>query len=280
MNGYSHEHFFDPQILDRLVDGELAEAERREVLQTLERQPDGWRQCALAFLEAQSWGDALTELARHPESFSKDHAGAGESEKSLSAAAAALKIESDRPERDDGGNVPASLASGGGLPSQGTGGWNSRWLSFMALAGSFLVTFSLGMYAQQYLRPSSDAGTVTAMTQGSAVGPHSGPVVMGPTAPSAQNAVVSSPLRLVDLDVTLPDGRRQRVRVPAIDNRFAAFFAQPQVPQLSPQWQAALERTQSQLLVRREFMAVPLGNNQQAIVPFDRFQIVPVRATQ
>jgi hypothetical protein len=269
MNGYSHEHYFDPQILDRLVDGELGESERREVLQTLERQPDGWRQCALAFLEAQSWGQSLTELAQHPEAFSKDRAGASESEESPSAAGAALKIDRDPPADDDGGNVPVSRASRG---SPRTDGRNSRWLSFMALAGSFLVTFSLGMYAQQYLRSSPDAGTVPSIAQ--LPGPGAGQRAATPS------TGVRSPMQLVDLTVTLPDGRKQKVRVPAIENQYASFFAQPQMPPLLPQWQAALEQAQSRLQVRREFMSVPLGNNLQAIVPIDRFQIVPVRATQ
>lgn len=54
----------DEQRLDRLVDGELSEAERRELLQACEHQPDGWRRCALAFLEAQEWRGALGSLAR------------------------------------------------------------------------------------------------------------------------------------------------------------------------------------------------------------------------
>ncbi len=197
-----------------------------------------------------------------------------ESEKSLSAAAAAMNVGSDESEGDDGGNVPASLVS---QSPPRTGGRNSRWMSFPALAGSFLVTFSLGMFAQQYLRPSRDAGNVTALAQpGTGVIPPSGP----PLVPGPVKVNASSPLQLVDLVVTLPDGQKRQVRVPAVDNQFASFFAQPQVPQLLPQFQAALERAQSQLLVRREFMAVPLGNNQHAIVPIDRFQIVPVRNTQ
>jgi hypothetical protein len=45
----------DSQLLDRLVDDELTDAERRELLLRLERTPDGWRRCALAFLENQAW---------------------------------------------------------------------------------------------------------------------------------------------------------------------------------------------------------------------------------
>ena len=39
--------------IDRLVAGSLPDAERRTLLLRIETEPDGWRQCALAFLEAQ-----------------------------------------------------------------------------------------------------------------------------------------------------------------------------------------------------------------------------------
>lgn len=50
----------DRALLDRLVDGELAEAERRQLLEQLECTPGAWRQCALAFLEAQCWRESLS----------------------------------------------------------------------------------------------------------------------------------------------------------------------------------------------------------------------------
>jgi hypothetical protein len=54
---------FDNQLIDRLVDGELPETDRRELLQSFENQPGGWRRCALAFLEAQVWRQALSPEA-------------------------------------------------------------------------------------------------------------------------------------------------------------------------------------------------------------------------
>jgi hypothetical protein len=49
-------------MVDRLVDGELREEERRELLLRLDSEPDGWRHCALAFLEAQEWRAAFAPL--------------------------------------------------------------------------------------------------------------------------------------------------------------------------------------------------------------------------
>ena len=49
----------DQAALDRLVDGEMDEPSRAALLRALDRQPAGWKRCALAFLEAQAWGEAL-----------------------------------------------------------------------------------------------------------------------------------------------------------------------------------------------------------------------------
>jgi hypothetical protein len=53
----------DDGLIDQLVDGELPDVERHELLRELEAVPDGWRRCALAFLEVQSWREALAPLA-------------------------------------------------------------------------------------------------------------------------------------------------------------------------------------------------------------------------
>lgn len=57
----------DDQTLDLLVDGELSPAARRELLARLDSIPGGWRRCALAFLEAQSWREDFRTLPRPPE---------------------------------------------------------------------------------------------------------------------------------------------------------------------------------------------------------------------
>lgn len=51
----------DDATLDMLVDGELNEQERRELLLSLDATRDGWRRCALAFLEAGSWRELLAK---------------------------------------------------------------------------------------------------------------------------------------------------------------------------------------------------------------------------
>ena len=45
----------DQAEFDLLVDGELDDERRRELLVRLDDESQGWRRCALTFLEAQSW---------------------------------------------------------------------------------------------------------------------------------------------------------------------------------------------------------------------------------
>jgi hypothetical protein len=56
----------DDRRFDLLVDGELSEADRRALLSQLDEEPDGWRRCALAFLESQSWRKEFGQIVRPP----------------------------------------------------------------------------------------------------------------------------------------------------------------------------------------------------------------------
>lgn len=51
---------------DRLVDGELTAEQQRELLSALDDTPDGWRRCALAFLEAQAWRNEMCRADETP----------------------------------------------------------------------------------------------------------------------------------------------------------------------------------------------------------------------
>jgi hypothetical protein len=52
------------ELIDRIVDGEMSPDELRKALEQLNAAPDLWRQCALSFLEAQAWREALRPMAK------------------------------------------------------------------------------------------------------------------------------------------------------------------------------------------------------------------------
>jgi hypothetical protein len=101
-------HGNDDVLFDRLVDGELSADERRQLLASLDDRADGWRRCAIAFLEAQSWGGAMRGIVRGP--------------------AAATTVAS----------VMKTPAPSGRVR------WASRTGALLAMAAALLVAFGLG----------------------------------------------------------------------------------------------------------------------------------------
>ena len=106
--------------LDLLVDGELDENDRRELLRGLDREPDGWRRCAMAFLEAQTWKQALGAIVP-PRRTSRRRAPAPRSRPIGSGALEiALADGGQLPRRPGGGNArPRRLQPSGRPPDSG-----------------------------------------------------------------------------------------------------------------------------------------------------------------
>ena len=68
MNHRSNNSSIDWQELDRLVDGRLSQDEYRQLLIQIDADPNGWKQCAMAFLEHQALEKELTAFAKDPDS--------------------------------------------------------------------------------------------------------------------------------------------------------------------------------------------------------------------
>jgi hypothetical protein len=56
----------DDVFFDRIVDGVLTAVQLRAAVERLEREPGGWKRCALAFLEAQAWAESFRALGESP----------------------------------------------------------------------------------------------------------------------------------------------------------------------------------------------------------------------
>ncbi len=59
-------HILDELTRQRCVDGELNEAEQQALLRQLERNPAGWREVALGFMEHQLWSTAGHDWVHEP----------------------------------------------------------------------------------------------------------------------------------------------------------------------------------------------------------------------
>lgn len=58
----------DEMLIEQLVDGELADEEREKLFRRLEEKADGWRCCALSFLEAQTFRSSMKNVGEAPRS--------------------------------------------------------------------------------------------------------------------------------------------------------------------------------------------------------------------
>jgi hypothetical protein len=170
----SHSPFHDD--LDRLVDGTLDEASRRRLMARMEAEPEAWRLCALAFLEAQAWGEALRPLARD--------------------AADPLAVRASRPAPPH--SLPlAGRAEEGGRESQTRR--SPSLLRPLALAASVALAFALGHSLRRGTdRPASDM-TVAAQPApaqpapaANPAHPRPAPVERGPTSEIAAPLIASA----------------------------------------------------------------------------------------
>jgi hypothetical protein len=230
----------DPR-LDRLVDGELNDQERRDLLSGLEDAPGGWRRCALAFLESQCWKQTFGEMQRGP-----------------------------RDPRAIAASVPARLEA---FRRQ----WPARLGMFGAVAASFLVAFRIGsnVYPVRREQPGAKTGQVAATLAAKPVPcgvGRAGPSLAGPVSPKPPAA---GPWRMVT--VSDPAGsaqERSAWRVPAVerDNVDSQWLAS--VPPAVPDdVLRAFHRTGHQIEQQRELVPVQLQDGRQLVMPVDNVKV-------
>ncbi len=123
---------------DRLVDGEATPAERRALLQQLDEQPDGWRRCALAFLQVQAWRIEMADWhpAQAPSPASDVPASGIPASDNLASTVAPDAIASVLK------TPPVAFANRYGKP-----------LIALAMAASFFLAFAAGLALRGAWRP-------------------------------------------------------------------------------------------------------------------------------
>jgi hypothetical protein len=229
----------DAMLIDRLVDGELSGDERRHLLASLEAQPDGWRRCALAFVEAQTWRGAMGGLLR------ENAAPAGPSV-SLSAA--------------------ETSGSAGASPSQNETA-RSHLGTWFAVAASVVVAFGLGRQSGVMRSASEPASQQIAST----------PAVPNDKTDSSrlERATRGDAVTLVVND---RDGVPQRIEVPLVEGRQLgqAFGDVPQWS--SPELDRRLDEQGLDLDARRRYAPIYFEQENKIVpmvVPVDDAVVRP-----
>jgi len=247
--------------LERLVDGELDDVQRRALLGRLDREPDGWRRCALAFLESQCFAQALGGLGREM------HGTAG-----LPGNAAAARAETEPPAASPAGSVEARRVSRWGWPRL------ARLNTPLAMAGSFLVALVVGVVLGPLLVGGYGARTllVTAPEQQTRLATSPTPGVRMPAAPGQR----SDPWQMVTL--SLPgsgQGGNDAIRVPAIQrDHFDADWVRNLPGALPADVLQALRQSGHEVSQVRDLLPIRLRDGHELIVPVDQIEVRPVSA--
>ena len=224
------------ETLDRLVDGEMPEAERRSLLVALDARPGEWRRCALAFLEAQSWKAVLRREVAPP---------AAVPPASVTPAVTVKNVKNYSP---------------------------AMWKTWLAVAASFLLAFSLvrwfpnGSQRLDSHWPSPDIGSLAATP--SDVGPS-----LPDDAVQSGESHGDTPLS-VRLSLVGGGAAEQAIDLPiAQDAEQIQSLLNGDPNGISPHIRQLLERAGHQVEQRRQFVPVDLNDGRQLLVPIDEVRV-------
>ncbi|MDZ7618402.1 MAG: hypothetical protein U1E05_15460 [Patescibacteria group bacterium] len=231
----------DCDPLDRLVDDELPESDRGDLLRRLESEPGGWRRCALAFLEAQSWRKELSAMA-------------GE--------------RSWMPE-------PTPVPKASRPPRRTTGKLAAQAGTVLAMAASFVVALWLGravLDLRNTFRPSGPGPAEIASSVPAIAAPES----IEPAAQPAQRPVSpSGPWQMVTLSADGPNGQsRQSFDLPACERqRLDSNWTENLAPALPRDVLESLERTGYRVRQHRELMPIEMMDGRRLVVPVEAVEV-------
>jgi hypothetical protein len=228
-----------PRWVDRLVDGELAQQEQRQLLVALEAEPEGWRRCALAFVEAQSWGHELRVMSDRTEQAAED-----------------------------------SRAASKRLARQSTLGIR-RVPHWFVMAACVLLAFALGAGARDIWRgqgereqiangPAQPAANEQFVANAALNGNHANEQV--------------NPMQWQALKVTIPsaDGQEeQTLEVPLVEGneqKLQSLLAD-QSPVLPAATRQMLETSGNEVLEHRTYYPVKLDDGRHAVLPMDYVEV-------
>jgi hypothetical protein len=256
----------DETRFDRLVDDELSENERRELLGGLDDEPGGWRRCALAFLEAQCWKQVFGQTADDRTSRSAGVSPAWEN----GSAGVSPASESEGGPRGNARDLPTKN------PQRSP--WAGRLRVLSAMAASFLVALWVGSLAQKAWVARPGLPGAPDQVAHNVENARSLPQPDRPENALATSALPNSapnPWRLVTVSMPSGGDRPQPVmKLPAIERKSVDEQWLRSMPSAIPDdVLRALARTGHQIQQRRELVPVPLNDGRRLMVPVDQVDV-------
>jgi hypothetical protein len=227
---------FDDVPIDRLVDDELTEKDRLVLLARLDREPGGWRRCALAFLESQCWKRSLREV-------------------------------------QPGNNATAqsaNLQNGVSVCPAQRAWWNNRIATALAMAACFLLTFWVG----SLVRTNRFAGQPTPAGSSPQIAASERPAP-NPVSQPDRALAGAWPWRMVTVSSHAgADARGGSFTLPAVERDSVDQQWLQSLPSAVPDdLLEALSRSGNRVEQHRELIPMPLEDGRQLVVPVDHVDV-------
>lgn len=238
----NHPEFDSIQQLDRLVDGELSRDEYHALLKTLDKEPDGWRRCALAFLEAQAWRQ---------------------------------EFDVSRPEaRSNCNEVPCQVV-------RPRANWSTRHLAglLLAMSASFVVAFASGIWWHVGNSPNSKPDLPQVAQQAAGSRP---PALEDelPREPEDEHASGNAPAEHLTFVVDRGDGESDRFELPIYEaNDSVARQLLQDSPSMPADVERAIRDSGFHVQSQRQWAPVRLRDGRRVFFPVDQVDITPVSAS-
>lgn len=237
----------DDRLFDRLVDGALNLSEQRDLLRRLDRAPDGWRRCALAFLESQTLRNEFGQIRRdaeQPAPIPEPHPG-----------------RSTAPNRSSA--VSRSVVRVVGMA--------------LALCVAFVLGWQSHFVHRQQEMARTDGGTSNAKprdqnVEATAVN-QKGPDITQPTAPEPEE------VEKVHVAARLSwqyeeNGTERKVEVPVFEGPGIDMqWLLQQSPQIQESIRKELQQRGHKVETQRQLLTVDLKDGRSVIVPIDHVQV-------
>lgn len=264
----------DDMMFDRLVDNEMTEKERRDLLLLLDSEPDGWRRLALAFLEAQMWQEAM-EL---PMPAVEEGPAVPATSPSETADDPQVEIEADVEETTTS-EVEGIAQTPADKPRPFHRSLRSRWAhraqTVAAMAASFLIALGIGSFWNQRGLPVPGGPTDQPGVESS--DPSGAPTTgdqMASTDPSS-HSTGKQPWQLVEMSGPVgPGGTNRTVYLPAVERPgIDEEWVQSLPPTVPDDVRQSLYRTGHQISEQRELVPIMTDDGRQVVVPIDRVNV-------
>jgi hypothetical protein len=228
-----------PGLLDGLVCGELDESARGRVLAWLEEEPARWRRCGLAFLEAQTWSQALWQF----------------------------------PGGDVADQSPGRSVRGAENAAPGRGKPRHARIRAALTAAAVLVAFGLGFALRQPTGGQHQPGVPPVAGDRS---PPSNNEVLPDEHRGAAGA--GEPvLALLDVQAGGRFGKQTPIHIPVVPAVAGTGESAPRQPAEIPEYvRQQWERRGYKVSLERRYVFARLPGGQRVVVPVEQFHVNPV----